>query len=386
MNRYFIIGVSFILALILLIFGGCSGGDSSNRFSELLKLIPAELETEAAVLLSKQSYFAEFPIILIDYESILEDKNISLNKPNGETVTFEEYINLLRYDEVIKNLPAGSDITGYGRYALVGTIKDKYVGYDFTCVDAEIQAGGPPLNVAAAIGRFNPQATMDALHYQDEWPSWVKEVYTTEEYSGVTLHSWGDGLEIHMNTRLLPPHVDNLGRARPFAVTETNLFYAPSLEIMKFMIDASQDKTKSLADLPQFASIAKKLSEMNTYAAVIGDEEYTIGDIIFEGTYSGHKLKEFVTFGSGIGEDEKGIYMALVIYHPSNENAEANVSLLEQRIADTDSLCAEKPWREVFTDTDFRVEGNLLMAKLYTEVDRIWVDWVYEHDPLLLHE
>jgi hypothetical protein len=191
---------------------------------------------------------------------------------------------------------------------------------------------------------------------------------------------------MNMNTRLVPPHVDALGRARPLAVTETRLFYAPSLEIMKLMIEASQDKTESLADLPEFASIAKKLSEMNAYAAVIGDEECAIGDIMFEGTYSGPKLKRFVTFGSGIGEDERGFYMALVIYHHSRENAEANVSLLEQRIADTDSVYAEKPWREVFYDIDIHVEGNILVAKLYTEVTSIWVGWVYDQDSLLVHE
>jgi hypothetical protein len=183
----------------------------------------------------------------------------------------------------------------------------------------------------------------------------------------------------------MPPHVDNLGRARPLAVTENRLFYAPGLSIMKLMIDASQDKTESLADLPEFASIAKKLSEMNTYAALIGDEEYAVGEPMFEGTYSGPKLKRFVTFGSGIGEDEKGIYMALVIYHRNHENAEANVSLLEQRISGTDSVYAEKPWKEVFTDVDIRVEGYMLVAKLYTELAGIWIGWVYANDPLLLH-
>jgi hypothetical protein len=371
MNRYFIISVSLMLALILLIFGGCSGGDSSNRFSELLKLIPSEEPYNKA------------PMMLFDYASYREDKNISFSTSSNNTEVFIDFLEeSLQYD-LGYLLSGGSFITGYGRYALEGTINDKYVGYDFTCVDAEIQAGFPPGNVVAAIGRFNPQATRDALEYQDEWPSWVKEAYTTEEYRGVTLHSWGDGYKMNMNTRLVPPHIDQLGRARPLAVTETRLFYAPSLEIMKLMIEASQDKPESLADLPEFASI---LSEMNAYAAVIGDEECAIGDIMFEGTYSGPKLKRFVTFGSGIGEDERGFYMALVIYHHSRENAEANVSLLEQRIADTDSVYAEKPWREVFYDIDIHVEGNILVAKLYTEVTSIWVGWVYDQDSLLVHE
>ena len=78
--------------------------------------------------------------------------------------------------------------------------------------------------------------------------------------------------------------------------------------------------------------------------------------------------------------------MVLVIYHENSSDAKTNVFLLEQRIKETDSMSIGRPWREIFTDTDISVEGNTLLAKLYTEYTGIWNYWFYNWDPLLLHE
>ena len=93
-----------------------------------------------------------------------------------------------------------------------------------------------------------------------------------------------------------------------------------------------------------------------------------------------------VTFGSGIGQDEKGIYTALVLYHESPNDAESNVSLLEQRIADTDSVYYERPWNEIIIDAEISVDGNVLLAKLYADYMVLWQSWVYLLEPLVLHE
>ena len=67
MNKYFIISFALILIFILLMFGGCSGKDSSNRFYELLKLVPSEAPYDKA------------PMTLFDYTSYREDNNISFS-------------------------------------------------------------------------------------------------------------------------------------------------------------------------------------------------------------------------------------------------------------------------------------------------------------------
>jgi hypothetical protein len=361
------------LVIVFPLFYGCSGGDSSNRFHQLLKLIP-----------SKHKDLPE-PLILTDLASYYEDYGISLTDSEGNPITLEEYVDFIKENE-IRLVLGGSDITGYGRYAMSGTTQVNYVGYDFTSLDAEIQTGSSPVNVVAAIGRYDPKSTRDALSCQDEWPFWAVDAYSIEEYQGVTIHSWGDGFEIHMTDRLVPPHIDQLGRARPLAVTDKYLFYGPSLEAIKSMIDASQGKTESLADLTEFVAIADGLSELNAYTALIGCESLANGDPELTGTYPGPLLKKFVTFGSGLGEDSTGIYMALVLYHESADDARSNISLLEQRIADTNSIFDDTPWSEIITDTEIRVDGNVLLAKLYTDSLALWTRIPYGRDVLILHK
>ncbi len=366
-----------IIALVIIFpaLYGCSGdSESSNRFHELLKLIPSGVEV------------SPMPLVLTDLASYYEDYNISLTDSEGQPITFEKYTDIIRENEIRLAMGGSSFITGWGQYAESGTIQDKYLGYDFTSLDAEILGGNPPAEVVAAIGRYDPQATRDALSHQDEWPAWAVEAYTTEEYRGVTIHSWGSGFEIHITDRLVPPHIDMIGRAMPLAVTDKYLFYAPSLEMIKLMIDASQGKTESLADLPEFAAIADGLSDLNAYSALVGYESLVNGDPELTGTYPGPRLKKFVTFGSGAGEDENGIYTALVLYHESADDAESNISLLKQRIAGAISILGGTPWSEIITDTEIKVEGQVLLAKLYTDSLVLWGSLVYGRDILLLHE
>jgi hypothetical protein len=278
-----------------------------------------------------------------------------------------------------------SYITGWGSYIRNET-SEKYLGFDFTDMHAEIIGGPPPFGVTAAIGRFDPQATRDALKNRDEWPSWAVDAYTIEEYRGVTIHSWGDGSRLHLEDRLAPPHIDEMGRIKPLAVTGEFLFYAPSVETIKLMIDASQGKIESLADLPEFAAVAGKLPELNVYMACIGYEFMVNGDPEYTGTYPGPRLKKFLTFASGTCRDAEGYYTALLLYHENPDNAKANVSLLEERINTSYSIISGKLWNEIIMETGIQVDGNLLVAKLYTEHPGIWGDWVYARDPLLLHE
>ncbi len=369
--------VILAFVLVFLLAGDCSGPDKSNRLHELLKLIPADADLTDSL------------IIINDYASCFEDYGISLVELDKQSITFQGFIDLIREKEIEVagiGIVIGSYITGWGKYASHGTIQDKYVGYSFTSIDAEIQAGTPPQGMVAAIGRFDPEATSDALAHQDEWPLWAVDAYTTEKYRSVTIHSWGDGFKINMDTTLTPPHIDLLGRARPLAVTRDYLFYTFSLENIKSMIDASQGNRENLADLPEFAEIVDKLSGLKVYSALLGNESLANGDPGFPENYPGPLLKNFETFGSAFGKDDNGTFMVLVLYHENPDDAEVNISLLEQRLNSTDMMALEIPWTELITAKDIHAEGNLLVAKLYTERMSIFQIWVYNYDPILLHE
>lgn len=366
------------LILVFLLFGGCSKTvEPPNTFTELLNLIPADTASW-----EQPVYFT-----LIDFASFYKDNDITFT--NFEELT-EEIKTKPR--ETLMSMPGpGSFITGYSSYAQHSTIREKYVGYDIGDIDAEIQFGTPPIDAVAAIGRFDPQATQDALSYQDEWPAWAQDSYVSEDYRGITIHSWGDGMQTHLKTRLVPPHIDMLGRARPLAVSDGYLFYAPSVSTVKSMIDSSQDETDSLANVPEFALVADGLSDLGAYAAIIGDESLANGDPEYAESYSGPRLKRFVVFGSGTAKDEKGVYVAIALVHENSDDAAENVSLLMERIENTTSTLTGKPWTEIITDTQINVEGKVLLVKLYIDEPNIekmnfWWSWVYAQNTLLLHE
>jgi hypothetical protein len=384
--------VAILLALVTaLILGlssltGCSG-TPSNTFTELLNLVPAEIDgistTEASSFLT-----------LIDYASLYKDFNVSFSTP-------EEMLSATFKDIFVQRVILGSFITGYSQYALSSTIRKQYVGYDVTNVDAEIRFGFPPANGVAAIGRFNPRATGDALNNQDEWPSWAKDSYATEEYRGITIHSWGSGVEIHLTNTLNPPHLDFLGRAMPLVVTDNYLFYQPSLETVKLMIDASQNKCTSLADLPEYAALADGLKDVKAYAALMGNGDFANNCLFYLQSGSlqlteeqkaainnslGTPMKTFLTFASGVGRDDRGTYTAIIIYHENAADALENVSLLKQHIENAYSISSIMPWKDTFTATDIKAEGNVLIAKLYCDSSSFWASWVDMHDTLLYHE
>ncbi len=361
------------LILVFLTSGGCSKTvEPPNTFTELLNLVPADTASWEPPV-----YFT-----LIDFASFYKDNDITFT--NFEELT-EEIKTKPR--EILMNMPGpGSFITGYSSYAQHSTIREKYVGYDIGDVDAEIQFGTPPVNGVAAIGRFEPPATRDALSHQDEWPAWAKDAYVTENYRGITIHSWGDGFKTNLKARLTPPHVDMLGRARPLAVTEKYLFYGPSVPVIQSMIDSSQDRADSLADVPKFASVANGLSDLNAYTAIIGDESLANGDTEYVDYYPGVLLKKFAIFGLGLGRDGKGTYLALVIVHESPDDAEANMPLLEQHIENDNSISSDMPWSDMINDIEINVEGNVLLAKLYTDNTHLWLYVIYSQDTLLIHE
>jgi hypothetical protein len=384
-----ILALVTVLILVLPFFTGCTG-TPSDTFTELLNLVPAEIAGTSTAE-------APFFFTLIDYAAAYKDAGITFT-------TLEEFLEVIKTipNETLRNLPAmGSFITGYEAYSFNSTIQSKYVGYDIGDVDAEIQFGTPPRSGVAAIGRFDPAATKNALSDQTDWPDWAVTAYTTENYNGVTIYSWGDGFQTHLETRLVPPHIDMLGRAMPLAVTDKYLFYHPEIETVKQMIDASQNKGKSLADLTEYASIADRLADLNVDQAIIGeesvanlcvssleDESLQLSEFQKETLIEkmGTPLKKFITFGSGYGKDEKGAFTAIVLYYENSSIARENVSLLKQHIENDALIGLGKTWSEFFTGIDIKAEGNILVAKLYGPSASFFASWIYSHDNLLYHE
>jgi hypothetical protein len=388
LSKYVLVVLLFSLIVLLFpISNGCSGANSTstapNTFIKLLGMVPPEAAQPNHPIL----------VTLINYASLYKDEGITFT-------SLDEFLDKAGKNEIIARLTGmGSETTGYGNYTDKSTIQEKYVGYNFTNIDAEIQFGAPPSNGMAAIGRFNPQKTRDALQNQAEWPSEAISLYEIEEYDSVTIHSWGDGKQTNLAIRRGPPHIDNVGRMRPLAVTDDRLFSTFSVYTTKLAIDASNNKVNSLADLQEYTAIANAMADLNAYGAMIGDGRWLLYDPdshVYSPSVDRAKVTEmlknnpdqllerYLTFGTGVGKDEKGIYMAVVIYNKDNQTASENANRLERQVETGISWIKGVNWTEMFTDTDIQAKGNLVIARLYTKGTMLWGEIVYSRDSLLL--
>lgn len=381
------------LILISLPATGCKGvdNDDSNRFYELLKQLPVPLQDPGYLQ-------------VVDYALFRKNYNVSFDTTDDNPIIGEDYLKAMNAPEGntigvgSTVVGAGSFITGNGRYMMkVNTFK--YLGYDASNIDAEIQYIYPPYDVVSAIGHFDPAKTAKALANQDDWPSSARDAYSTVNYRDIIIHSWGDGLKPELTRILTPPHIDQLGRAKPLAISKNSLLYASSVDTIKLMIDASQNKTDSLADLQEYVLVARGLSKLETYVGIIGRgtlvtnelDEDTRGkftDSQYQEIMKSQepRLKRFTTFGTGLGKDEKGLYVALVLVHNSSSDAAQNVTLLKQRIETTNSIRADIPRSKIITDMDINYDGKVLVAKLYNKSTSYWASWLINRDLLLYHE
>lgn len=382
------------LALLIPISSGCSKGvEQENTFLELLNLLPATARGSGGVA-------------LIDYELFKQANGISLDTIGNQKISrenfLETFLSMIREERLIdlEALSFGSYHTGWSRYALTSPIKDEYIGYNITDVDAEINnINVRPLHLSsngnydakpdllvAAIGDFNPQDTREALINHDGWPSWAHNNYTSENYNNITIHNWGDGSETHLIDKFSPPHLDNVGRARPLAVTDRYLFVGSSVKNVESMIDASQDKAESLADIPEYALVAQGIYDLGAYSAIIADEAMAKGYWENPDIYTENKLRTFSTFGTGSGRDEIGVYIALVLVHESSDKSIENTSLLEQLIGDTfEEWLGTWSWSNFIYDTEIYAKEKVLLAKLYTDDESLWRTWFIDQLPLLPH-
>jgi len=273
------------LLLLTPIVAGCSEPEEEqNTFIRLLSLLPATAKEDRV-------------IVLIDHEKWRQVNGLTVYNEDGKRINCEEYLDniaeLAKEDSIF-----GFDIWFFGTYWTSGRnkmldspIQNTTIGYEYSDINAEINnsymlsgssgimkpvvESAYPEGMITAIGDYNEHATNAALMNRDDWPSRLKEIYTSENYRDITIHSWGDSHEMSLADRLSPPHVDNIGRAYPVAVANGQLFVGTDVNDIKSMIDTMMKKTDSLADLPEYALIVRGMYDLGAIGALIMEEEHT---------------------------------------------------------------------------------------------------------------
>ena len=298
-------------AVIILIFisltgatilpGGCGEPETENTFLKLLRLIPEDIKLSGIVEIK-------------DYEKWRELNQIDIYKTDNERCNVEEYVERLAdaMDDgefLAEHIFQNEDFyTGFNRYMRTTTISDEYIGYDFVDVDAQVTVltYGADM-MLAAIGNFSEKSTNDALSAQKGWKPLTKEKYSTENYSGLTIHSWGDGTDINIDITLSPPHADIGGRLLPLAVDDGFLFMSHSVDNVKKMIDAGTGKTASLLDMEGYVQAAEAMNDAGAYYVMFISPEHMES----ENDDAEKSPGDTLVIGFGGGADEKEVEISM---------------------------------------------------------------------------
>ena len=374
----------------------------------MLGLIPDTPETRSSVY-------------IYDYALSRELFDVPLPGQGADETELEEYYSYSSYFSLhpwTENIPyfylphpAPFLSDGYTRWRSrrmdrVGLLHRRYFGFDIRNEDQTMVAGVHPRLMEVMYGRFDPQATARTL---STCSGECTPPDAQEEYRGVVFYSWGEDYVVNRRKSFAPPAFDLLGRGGRIAVQDRYVFRTFGTDDMKELIDRSQDRRPSLADVEEYRLLVQGMSELGAYSMSLTDrtrgfqqtlEYFCQGsgltmdnpDCIRVGAAMerGPMLRRYQVFATGVGKDDRGAYTALVLVHADNRSARVNVGLLRRRIVQGHSSIASQSWPEVFdTDTmEVVARGRALLAKLRPAEGKppSWQPWERPNDPLLLHE
>lgn len=263
----------------------------------------------------------------------------------------------------------GPWISGHTQHAAAQLEHRQYMGFDIGSVEQSILAGEPPNQLEAATGRMDPGATDRALAACAECP--VPEIH---EHLGVKFYSWGEDYTYDLEKKLQPPAYDAIGRGGRIAVLDSLVFRTLATANMRSLIETYHDTRQSLADDPDLALAAGEMERLGAYSVVLmGLNED--GD---RGT------DKYRVLGTGVARDSEGLLIILVFVYEGEDAAGHNVQVLQEWLAEGYSIVSGRSYTEHFPRSEVWSDGRALIAKLGTDSPSIWMDMVFNRDPLLL--
>ncbi len=368
---------------------GCNGeteetepaASESNRWLELLRVLPENEDTLKSAYIQTKEYV----------DILREQLQSSPDTPAGAL----DYVELL----VHSRLPL------FGRTPYTDQEWKETVGFTVKDVSESVVASsGPPVYYQAVRGNFSKEDIENAAKTGP-----LNEHLEIVPYRDYEFFSWGEDFDIHLEWS---SGVRNLGRGHRLAYVGGFAFWILWSDGMKEMIDAYEGNIPSLADNEDYKLLAGALEDMGTVTAFFSADSISISefkdqfqDDFEELRQKGYEqqitefeneplLKPFLSVATGVGKDEQGVYLAIVLLNPDEGTAVANVDLLERRINESlmyPYLEGDRKWTDYnhVESIEINSNGRLTVAKLYGLVFAKWVNFSLTsgpYMPLLLHE
>jgi hypothetical protein len=287
------------------------------------------------------------------------------------------WMNFLGQDKILK-IPVRSVNVGYGpldieRSVWCSTFNGKVLG-TYEAIEGNFDIAAVS---RAAVDYPEPQYS----------PVWSRS-------SGIDIYSW-DGERISARV-LHPPLFDDFGQGRTLAVQPQDIFGCIQAGSIDDMIAASQGKTTRLADSLLFQEMADKLELMGAMSAVMSDyflvpdqhsgstDRYTQQreELFNESALTAPLLGPYLAYAAGLGVDELGLFVALVLVYDSPDLAEKDIPIMKERLA-AGYNTAKGPWAVEADSFEIWPDGITLCAKLRGNVTSYW-DCFVGQEPLLV--
>ena len=415
--------------LLLLICLACSGGGGSDdsSFAGLLKVIPDTPETRKEVW-------------MIDIAHIREQFGIAILPSDADEKALGDYLHAIAFK-------GGSDPsdgqTGFAHAPFISGLtiglhslnRWHYLGFDVRNVDQTVLVPRPsiplwrsePLEIVR--GRFDSGTTQEAMSECNEpllghpAPVTVGEMLTgytgceapdRVRSRGINYYSWGDDNDIDPEKPFAPPAFDRGGRGGRIAVVDDYVLRTIETAGMESLIDTQKGLRDSLAENEEFKLLAKAMDSMDAYAIYLSDDTQSwqvdniLEKLLLEGNYSenleivserfretmskGGLLHPYNALATGVGQDERGLFMAVALVYDDSDDAREDIQILERRVQDGESIRFRgRFWADFFSNVELRSEGRVLLGKLRTERPGMWSGIIepttaLSHDSLFIHE
>ncbi|MDA0263301.1 MAG: hypothetical protein O3A93_13175 [Chloroflexi bacterium] len=389
-----IISGLLLLAVALTACGGSDGPVSPagaepgyttiSLFEELLFAVPDTPDTRKFVMIN-------------DYAAAREILGVPETGPDAELPALMQHIIDSVGQDSANNtvyMAPGTLISGMGQGMWDRPLRP-YLAFDVRNVDQSVEAGAVPFVLELLRGRFDPEATAQALAACSECPP-----PDMKTHNGVSFYSWGEDGQGSLQGRYGPPAFDHLGRGGRIAVSSDYVYRTVETPGMQALIDANIGLAPTLAEVEEIRLLSRAMSGLGAYSAFLSHETHRISrtpnDTSTFGPLPGTHdkliaeigrstlLLPYLSFATGAGKDETGPYMALALVHGDAGSAEENARRLERRIAENEEL---QPWMEGLEGVEIKVEGRLLSAKLRGDRPASgWRSLVFFITPLIPHE
>ena len=206
----------------------------------------------------------------------------------------------------------------------------------------------------------------------------MNDVLEILSYKGFEYYSWGGDNEVNLarRSKLRP-----LGRGHRLALIDDCVLWVTSTDILKTMVDCYEGSNPSLATTQVFQLMVSELSQLGAYTsyftlhppkllpqerlmlvASLGEEE---SKRVLEEFDATPLLEPVFAIGIGMGVDNKGYFMAVVLVHSDGTAAELNVKLLEQQVNQSSTLYTNTKWIDLIEAIEIDSQDLLTFAKFY---------------------